>query len=65
MQKPMIGDPSGLADTMWDLIVDTIGAAAVALAGWRYLNKSRKRYLDTWVTRFIRRNRALGPRRGD
>jgi uncharacterized membrane protein YjdF len=59
MQKPMGSDPSGLTDTMWDLIVDTIGAAVVALAGWRYLKAARRRYLDTWVSRFIRRNRRF------
>jgi uncharacterized membrane protein YjdF len=59
MQKPMAGDPSGLTDTMWDLIVDTVGAGLVALAGWRYLKASRRRYVDTWVGRFIRRNRHL------
>jgi len=37
MQKPMLGDPSGPTDTMWDLIVDTVGAAAIALMGYRYL----------------------------
>lgn len=26
MQKPMMGDPSGLTDTMWDMIVNAIGA---------------------------------------
>lgn len=57
MQKPMLGDPSGLTDTMWDLIVDTLGAAIVSLAGWRYIRRARRRRVDTWVARFIRRNR--------
>ncbi len=30
MQKPMRGDPSALTDTMWDLIVDTLGAAVIS-----------------------------------
>ena len=59
MQKPMLGDPSGLTDTMWDLIVDTVGAGMVAIAGWRYILHARRRYVDTWVGRFIRRNRRL------
>jgi len=63
MQKPVPGDPSGLTDTMWDLIVDTIGAALVSLTGWRYIRTSRRRYVDTWVGRFIRRNRRLIRRR--
>jgi uncharacterized membrane protein YjdF len=29
MQKPMFGDPSGLTDTMWDMIVNAIGAGIV------------------------------------
>ena len=69
MQKPMLGDASGLTDTMWDLIVDTVAAALISLAGWRYLRRSRRRYLDTWVARFIRRNRRFrrprAQRRGD
>ena len=56
MQKPMLGDPSGLTDTMWDLVVDTLGAGIVSLAGWRYLARARKPYVDSWVRRFIARN---------
>lgn len=48
MQKPMLGDPSGLTDTMWDLIVDAVGAAIVSLAGWRYLSRTRTSYVDSW-----------------
>lgn len=59
MQKPMLGDPSGLTDTMWDLIIDAAAAAAISVAGWRYIRQSRRRYVDTWVARFIRRNRQL------
>ena len=64
MQKPVPGDPSGLTDTMIDLTLDAIGAGLVALAGWRYLLKARRRYVDTWVGRFLRRNRRMGRRRG-
>lgn len=59
MQKPMLGDPSGLTDTMWDLVVDAAAAAVISLAGWRYIRQSRRRRVDTWVARFIRRNRQL------
>ena len=59
MQKPMAGDPSGLTDTMWDLIVDTLGAALISVLGWRYIRKSRRRIVDTWVGRFVRRNRRF------
>ena len=59
MQKPMMGDPSGLTDTMWDLILDAAAAAAISLAGWRYIKGSRRRYVDTWVARLMRRNQKL------
>ena len=59
MQKPMLGDQSGLSDTMWDLIVDAAGAGIVSIAGWRYMKRARRRHVDTWVGRFIRRNRQL------
>ncbi|RSV14837.1 hypothetical protein CA236_15600 [Sphingomonas sp. ABOLG] len=56
MQKPMLGDASGLTDTMWDLIVDAVGAAIISLAGWRYLSRARTSYVDSWARRFIERN---------
>ncbi|MDE8652871.1 hypothetical protein PYV00_14280 [Novosphingobium sp. H3SJ31-1] len=59
MQKPMLGDPSGLTDTMWDLIVNAIGALVISVAGWRYLSRARSSYLDNWVRRFIARNPQL------
>jgi hypothetical protein len=58
MQKPVPGDPSGLTDTMSDMIVNAIGAAVIGLAGWQYTQRSRRRRVDTWVARFIRRNRS-------
>lgn len=63
MQKPMFGDYSGLTDTMFDLIVDALGAAIVSFAGWRYIRRARRRHVDTWVARFIRRNRRWRRRR--
>ncbi|MEW9856458.1 hypothetical protein [Novosphingobium sp. M1R2S20] len=59
MQKPMLGDSSGLTDTMFDLIVNAVGAAVISLAGWRYLRLSRTSYVDGWVARFIARNPRL------
>jgi len=58
MQKPMLGDPSGLTDTMWDIIVDTIGAAMVALVGWYQLSRSMPTP-DTWFRRFVARHPAF------
>lgn len=59
MQKPMLGDPSGLTDTMWDLIVNAIGALVISVAGWRYVIRSRTSYVESWATRFIERNPQL------
>jgi|TARA_R100000501_G_scaffold8550_1_gene17377 hypothetical protein len=59
MQKPMLGDPSGLTDTMWDLIVNAMGATIISLAGWRYISRARASYVDSWARRFIERNPSL------
>ncbi len=59
MQPATPGDPSGLSDTMHDLIVDTVGAAIVSIGGWRYLARPRKPHVDGWATRFIQRNPQL------
>ena len=59
MQPATAGDPSGLTDTIQDLIVDTLGAAVVGLAGWRYLARARTAYVDNWARRFIQRNPQL------
>lgn len=57
MQKPMLGDPSGLTDTMWDLIVDALGALTVSVLGWRYLNNPEQdSFLERWINGFIERN---------
>lgn len=58
MQKPMPDDPSGLTDTMWDMIVNALGAAIMSLSGRRYIRRRRRRRIDTWMARFIRRNRS-------
>jgi uncharacterized membrane protein YjdF len=59
MQPATANDPSGLTDTMQDLIVDTIGAAAVSLWGWRYLRRPYKQRIDSWAARFIARHPRL------
>ncbi len=59
MQPATPGDPSGLTDTIHDLIVDMIGATVVSLGGWRYLARPRKARLDDWASRFVRRNPQL------
>lgn len=60
MQKPMLGDPSGLTDTMWDLIVDSLGALVISIYGWRYLRKGdRGSWLEGWIDAFIDGNPRL------
>lgn len=59
MQKPTAKDPSGLTDTMLDLIVDTLGAAAVCLIGWRYLKRNRSKRIDEWAKRYVERRPHL------
>ncbi len=51
---------SGLVDTMWDLIVDTIGAAVIAILGWIYLRAAGSdSFLERWITQFVRSNPRL------
>lgn len=59
MQKTMLGDASGLTDTMWDLIVDTLGAAAISLLGWWYMKRRECSFIDTWIQWFIDKNPGL------
>jgi len=56
MQKPMLGDPSGLTDTMWDLIVDLIGAAVICGFGWWNMRRNSSSFLDRWIGDFIEKN---------
>lgn len=60
MQKEMLGDPSGLTDTMWDLIVDTLGALVISVLGYGYLKTAKNEsFLEQWITRFIKGNPRL------
>lgn len=57
MQKEMLGDPSGLTDTMFDLIVDAIGSLVISLVGYGYLKSQIKEsFLERWINEFIKRN---------
>jgi len=48
---------SGLVDTMWDLIVDTVGAATIAVLGWMYLRTAgNDSFLERWIVAFVRAN---------
>ena len=59
MQKPMLDDPSGLTDTMWDLIVDTLGAAVTSAFGWWHMKADRRSFIDGWTDRFVAKNPQL------
>lgn len=56
MQKPMLNDPSGLTDTMWDMIVNATGAAIISLAGWWYLKNEQSFFVREWIRNFIQKN---------
>lgn len=56
MQKPMLGDPSGLTDTMWDMIVNAVGAIIISGTGWWYLKKGKRFFVKDWIRKFINRN---------
>tara|TARA_R110000823_G_scaffold281416_2_gene399732 strand:- start:17334 stop:17513 length:180 start_codon:yes stop_codon:yes gene_type:complete len=56
----MLGDPSGLTDTMWDLAVDALGALVISFLGWRYLKFPGGRpFLERWIDALIERNPRL------
>ena len=51
---------SGLADTMWDLIVDGIGALTISILGWGFLKtRDRDSFLEKWIDSFIEKNPRL------
>ena len=64
MQKPMFDDPSGLTDTMWDLVVDALGALAISVLGWRYMKRGQRSFMEAWIRTFIERNPRLFRGRG-
>lgn len=48
---------SGLVDTMWDLIVDTIGALTISMLGYGYLTTAgTSSFLEKWIENFIEKN---------
>ena len=59
MQKAMFGDPSGLTDTMWDMIVNALGAFAISALGWWYMRQRVHSFIELWIRKFIERNPRL------
>lgn len=56
MQKAMFNDPSGLTDTMWDMIVNILGALLISTLGWWYMKREQQSFFDAWIQKFIQRN---------
>lgn len=63
MQTPFLGDPSGLTDTMWDLIVDALGALTITLASYLYMKRGMTSFIERSIQRFIAGNPRLFKRR--
>jgi hypothetical protein len=59
----MLGDPSGLTDTMWDLIVDALGAFAISAFGWWYMKKGQPPFFENWIQKFIDKNQRFFSRK--
>jgi len=47
---------SGLVDTMWDLIVDAVGAFLASLAGYTYIRGNKTPFLSRLIGAFIKDN---------
>lgn len=63
MQKPMLADDSGLTDTMFDLIVDTVGALVISLIGYIYMKQDTHSFIERWIRKFSDANPHLFTRR--
>ena len=59
MQKPRLGDPSGLTDTMWDLSFDAMGAVVISAFGWWYTIHDERSFIEKWIRKFNAYNRRL------
>lgn len=47
---------SGLVDTMWDLIVDALGALVIAGLGYRYMKRGKEYFVEEWIAKFVEGN---------
>lgn len=55
----------GLADTMWDLVVDAAGGLVVALLGYAWMRGEIDSPLERWIDDFARRNPGIFPGTGE
>lgn len=49
---------SGLVDTMWDLIVDALGALMIGMMGYFYVKRPKKGFFDWIIRKFISLNKG-------
>lgn len=56
MQTPTPGDPSGLTDTMIDLILDATGGVIIAAYGFLYVRQGSRSFISDWIARFVAEN---------
>jgi hypothetical protein len=47
---------SGLIDTMWDLIVDALGALVIVVLGYFYTKSGTEYFVEKWIDKFIQAN---------
>lgn len=47
---------SGLVDTMWDLIVDSLGALFASITGYLYTKNGRETYITKLINKFLKKN---------
>lgn len=60
MERATFANDGNLPDTIWDLIVDALGALVISLLGYRYLKKpKRPSFLLRLIRKFIQNNPRL------
>jgi hypothetical protein len=53
---------SGLTDTMWDLIVDAVGALIISVLGFGYIsNRGNESFLEELIRHFVEQNPRFFP----
>ncbi|MBL1214047.1 MAG: hypothetical protein HND52_11870 [Ignavibacteriae bacterium] len=54
---------SDLEDTMWDIILDTLGAAIISILGYFYMSRNKEFFINDLLTNFIEHNPKLFKKR--
>lgn len=55
----MLGDLSGLTDTIWGIIENAIGVLNITMAAYGYLKKDQSFFEKNWIRSFIEKNPKL------